>query len=368
MKRIYIALVSLGVLTACADKKAPEVKEEKQGMAMPMNGAANGAMNKMETLAIEKSNPQVPLILAGELRADQRTELFAKVNSYVTDLRVDIGDLVKKGQVLLVLEAPEIKAQVASAQAKWKAQEALYISTKATYDRTIKANQTQGAIAPDYLEQVTAKMLVDKGQLAAAKSAFDEMKNIDEYLVIRAPFDGVITARQVDKGAYVGPMSKLPLLLVEDIRTLRLNLAISEANTPYIKQGDTLKFKVRTLPQKEFTGVITRKAGSLDLQLRSEQIQADINNKEGLLKPNMIAEATLQLRSQEPTFFVPKSALVESNLGLYLIEVRDQTAYHIKVVKGRVMPMSVEVFGALTPGMTILKMATEEIMNEQKIK
>ncbi|WP_413513546.1 efflux RND transporter periplasmic adaptor subunit [Myroides odoratus] len=359
MKRIYIALVSLVVVTAaCGDKKTSEVKEEKGGMTM----------NKMETLAIEKSNPEVPLILPGELRADQRTELFAKVNSYVTDLRVDIGDLVKKGQVLLILEAPEIQAQVASAQSKWKAQEAIYIATKATYDRTVKANQTEGAIAPDYLEQVTAKMLADKAQLASTKSAYEEMKNIEEYLVIRAPFDGMITARQVDKGAYVGPMSKLPLLLVEDIRTLRLNLSISEANTPYIKHGDTLKFKVRTLPQKEFAGVVTRKAGSLDLKLRAEQIQVDISNKEQVLKPNMIAEATLKLRSQEPTFFVPKSALVESNLGLYVIEVRNGIAYHIPVAKGRVMPMTVEVFGALTPGMTILKMATEEIMNEQKIK
>jgi len=363
MKRIYITLVSLVVLTACADKKTPEAEEKKGETGMMMPG-----MNNKETLAIEKSNPAVPLQLPGELRADQRTELFAKVNSYVTDLRVDIGDHVKKGQVVMVLEAPEIQAQVSNAQAKWKAQEAMYISTKATYDRTLKANETPGAIAPDYLEQITAKMLADKAQLAATKSAYEEMQNIDQYLVIRAPFDGVITGRQVDKGAYVGPMSKTPLLIVEDIYTLRLNLSIAEANTPYIKEGDTVKFKVRTLPQKEFTGVITRKAGSLDLKLRAEQIQADINNKEQLLKPNMIADVTLQLKREEPSFFVPKSAVVESNLGIYVIEVREGIAYHVKVAKGRVMPMMVEVFGELTSGTHILKMATEEIMHEQKLK
>ncbi|WP_158960758.1 efflux RND transporter periplasmic adaptor subunit [Myroides fluvii] len=362
MKRIYITLVSLVVLTACADKKTPDTAEKKGEAGMMMPG-----MNSKETIAIEKSNPVVPLQLPGELRADQRTELFAKVNSYVTDLRVDIGDPVKKGQVLLVLEAPEIQAQVSNAQAKWKGQEAVYISTKATYDRTLKANETPGAIAPDYVEQITAKMLADKAQLAAAKSAYEEMQNIDQYLVIRAPFDGVITDRQVDKGAYVGPMSKMPLLIVEDTNTLRLNLSISEANTPFIKEGDTVKFKVRTLPQKEFTGVITRKAGSLDLRLRSEQIQADINNKEQLLKPNMIADVTLQLKREEASFFVPKSALVESNLGIYVIEVRGGVAYHVNVIKGRAMPMMVEIFGDLTEGTPILKMATEEIMHEQKM-
>ncbi|WP_410879852.1 efflux RND transporter periplasmic adaptor subunit [Myroides sp. DW712] len=363
MKRLYIILLSVGIVTACTDKKAPEMPEKKgeSGMIMP-------GMNNSETVVMEKSNPVVSLQLPGELRANQRTELVAKVNSYVTDLRVDIGDLVKKGQVLMVLEAPEIQAQVAHAQAKWKAQEALYISTKSTYDRTLKANETVGAIAPDYLEQVTAKMLVDKAQLAATRSAYEEMQNIDEYLVIRAPFDGVITDRQVDKGAYVGPMTKLPLLIVEDVHRLRLNLSIAEANTPYIKEGDTVKFKVRTLPQKEFTGVITRKAGSLDLKLRAEQIQADINNNEQLLKSNMIADVTLQLKRDEPSFFVPKSAVVDSNLGIYVIEVRAGVAYHIKVVKGRVMPMMVEVFGDLTPGMHLLKRGTEEIMHEQKMK
>lgn len=362
MKRIYIALVSLVVLTACADKKtakSTEKKEEKTGMNM--------MMNKMETIPLEKINPTVPLQLPGELRADQRTEIFAKVNSYVTDLKVDIGSVVKKGQVLMILDAPEIQAQVASAQSKWKAQEAIYVSTKATYDRMIKANQTEGAIAPDYLEQITAKMLADKAQVASAKSAYEETRNIDQYLVIRAPFDGVVTDRQVDKGAYVGPMSKLPLLTVEDTRTLRLNLSISEANTPYVKEGDTVKFKVRTLPQKEFTGVVTRKAGSLDLKLRSEQIQADINNAEHLLKPNMIADATVNLKGAEPSFFVPKSALVDSNLGMYVIEVKNGIAYHRKVAKGRVNGMMIEVFGDLTVGAKILKMATEEIMNEQKL-
>ncbi len=360
MNRLYITLVSLAVLTACTDKKTTETAA--------VEAPKGGMMNKMETIGIEKTNPVVPLQLPAELRADQRTEIVAKINSYVTDLRVDIGDFVKKGQVLMVLEAPEIQAQVSNAQAKWKAQEALYIATKATYDRTLKANETQGAIAPDYLEQITAKMLADKAQLTATASAYEEVKNINQYLMIKAPFDGMVTDRQVDKGAYVGPMNQQPLLIVEDINKLRLNLAIAEAHTPYIKVGDTVSFQVKTIPQEVFTAVVTRKSGSLDLKLRTEQIQADIDNKKQVLKPNMIADATLKLQRQEPSFFVPKTALVESNLGLYVIEVREGVAYHIKVAKGRVMPMLVEVFGDLEAGTQILKMATEEIMHEQKIK
>lgn len=365
MKRIYITLVSLVVLIACTEKKTAESTLEKKGEEKE---SMAGMMNKMETFVLEKTNPIVPLQLPAELKADQRTELVAKVNSYVAELRVDIGDYVKRGQVLMVLDAPEIQAQVAHAQAKWKAQEAIYVATKATYDRTLKANETAGAIAPDYLEQVTAKMLADQAQVNATLSAYQEMKNINQYLVIKAPFDGIVTDRQVNQGAYVGPMNQLPLLVVEDTHTLRLNLAVAEANTPYIQVGDTVTFKVKTIPQQVFLGVITRQSGSLDLKLRTEQIQADIDNKDQRLKPNMIADVTLRLQSKEPSFFVPKSAVVESNLGIYVIEVREGIAHHIKVAKGRVMPMMVEVFGDLTAGTTLLKMASEEIMHEQKIK
>lgn len=365
MKRIVITLVSLVVLTACTDKKTAESPLEKAGGEKQ---GMTGMMNTMETFVLEKTNPVVSLQLPAELKADQRTELVAKVNSYVTDLRVDIGDFVKKGQVLLVLDAPEIQAQVAHAQAKWKAQEAIYVATKATYERTLKVNETAGAIAPDYLEQVTAKMLADQAQVNAALSAYQEMKNIDQYLVIKAPFDGVVTDRQVDKGAYVGPMNQAPLLVVEDVQKLRLTIAVAEANTPYVRLGDTVTFKVKTIPQEVFSGVITRQSGSLDLKLRTEQIQADIDNKNQRLKPHMIADVTLSLQSEEPRFFVPKTAVVESNLGVYVIEIKGGIAYHIKVAKGRVMPMMVEVFGDLTAGTTLLKMATEEIMHEQKIK
>ncbi|MVX35092.1 efflux RND transporter periplasmic adaptor subunit [Myroides sp. LoEW2-1] len=358
MKRVYIAILSLIVLAGCNKKEEQPVQaNEQQQMNMMLT----------ETFELKKSNPHVKLQLPAEIRADQRTEIFAKVNSYVTDLKVDIGDRVKKGQVLMILNAPELQAQVLSAEAKYKAQEANYISSKATYDRTLKANQTQGAIAPDFLEQITAKMLADQAQLNALKAAYQEVKSIDQYLVIKAPFDAVVTSRQVDVGAYVGPMNKTPLLIVEDTNKLRLNLSISEANTPYLQMGDTVSFTVRTMPQDRFKAIITRKAGSLDLKLRSEQVQADLDNSKGLLKPNMIADAVVQLKAKQASFFVPKSALVESNLGLYLIENKAGIAHHHKVRKGRTMPMMIEVFGDLHEGMRMLKMATEEIADGSKI-
>ncbi|WP_400263527.1 efflux RND transporter periplasmic adaptor subunit [Sphingobacterium sp. SG20118] len=353
---IYITAASALIFMSCTDAKKEQKGEKKTEMG-------NMMMNPFETVLIKKTNPLVILKLAGELQPDQSTELFAKINSYVKNIRVDIGDRVSQGQVLMTLEAPEIQSQVANAKAKFKAQQAVYLSTKATYDRMIKANETQGAIARDAMDQITARKLADEAQLAAAESAYKELQNIDDYLVIRAPFDGVITERSVDLGAYVGPMGNAPLLIIQNIHKMRLKLSIPEANTPYIKLGDTIEFYVRSQPQHKYFAKVSRKSGSLDLKLRSEKVEADFININHALKPFMIAEARIALQNNEATFFVPKSAIVDSNLGIYIIAVAGGKSKKIPVSKGRIMTDMVEVLGELHEKDVILKMGNEEIQD-----
>jgi RND family efflux transporter MFP subunit len=346
-----IPFAALLLLAACNDNK--DKNNSKPEMAM---------MNMMETIEISKSNPLVPLKLAGELKPYEQTELFAKVNSYVKQIKVDIGDKVNAGQVLVVLEAPEIVSQIANAKAKVQAQEAIYLSTKSTYDRMLKADETKGAVAKDAIDQIKARKLSDESQLAAARSAYNEIRNINDYLVIKAPFSGTITNRNIDLGAYVGPMSKTPLLVIENNQKLRLNLSVPEANTPYIKIGDTIRFYVRSQPQVKHIALVSRKSGSLDERLRSEKIEADFINKEKLLKPFMVAETSIPLQNSVATFFVPKMSVVESGMGTYVIRIEQGKTKNIPVSKGRMWEDKVEIFGELSEGDKILKMASEEIM------
>ncbi|MFA4869420.1 MAG: efflux RND transporter periplasmic adaptor subunit [Pedobacter sp.] len=357
----YILVATAATLSACNNAKPEKTKDVKTDKSMMM-------MNPFEKVTISKSNPLVQLKLAGELAPDQQTDLYAKVNSYVKQIKVDIGSVVSAGQVLITLEAPEIQSQVASAKAKWQAQEAIYLSTKSTYDRMMKANETKGAIAKDALDQITARKLADEAQLNAAKSAYNELRDMDNYLVIRAPFNGVVTEKNVDLGAYVGPMEKTPLLVIQNTKKLRLSLSIPEANTPYLKIGDTIKFKIRSAPEKKYFAVISRKSGTLDLKLRSEKIEADFLNVNKELKPFMVAETMIGLQNTKATFFVPKTALVESSLGIYVIRVENGKTKNVPVAKGRVMPDQFEVFGELNEGDEILKMANEEMEEGTSIK
>jgi len=138
-------------------------------------------------------------------------------------------------------------------------------------------------------------------------------------------------------------------------------LSVSEANTAYLHIGDTIRFKVRSVPHKKFFAKISRKAGTLDLKLRAEKIEADFINKNNELKPFMVAETIIPLQHTEPTFFIPKTALVESNLGTWVILVENGKTKNIPVTKGRVMPDRFEVFGELNEGDKILLKANEEI-------
>lgn len=355
-KYIYPLLFTILLLAgACHNKNKEAVKEEA------MSSMNMAMMNPWETVTIVKSNPQVMLKLAGELKPDQHTELFAKVNSYVKSVRVDIGDKVIAGQTLILLEAPEVESQVATAKAKLEAQEAIYAATKATFDRMMNANQTKGAIAKDALDQINARLLADEAQWKASKSAYNEIKYIYNYLVIKAPFSGTITLRNIDIGAYVGPTQKEPLLVLENNSKLRLSLSIPEANSGYVNLGDTVDFYVRSQPQKKYKALIRRKSGSLDLKLRSEKIEADFINSGNLLKPYMIAETLIPLQHSEETFFVPKTAVVESGKGVYVIVVKNGKTLHIPVSKGRIMGETIEIFGDLNSGDHLLKMGAEEI-------
>ena len=354
--RYIIPIVALSFLTACNTNDKAENKEEKPAMK------GMGMTNMMETIPVLKSNPLVTLKLAGELKPDEQTELFAKVNSYVKQIRVDIGDKVVAGQTLVVLEAPEILSQIANAKAKVQAQEAIYLSTKSTYDRMLNADETKGAVAKDAIDQIKARKLSDESQLSAARSAYNEIKNINDYLVIKAPFSGTITNRSIDIGAYVGPMSKTPLLVVENNQKLRLNLSVPEANTPYINIGDTIRFYVRSQPQVKHMALVSRKSGSLDARLRSEKIEADFNNHQNQLKPYMVAETMIPLQNDVATFFVPKMSVVESGMGTYVIRVEQGKTKNIPVSMGRIWEDKIEVFGELGEGDNILKMASEEIM------
>jgi len=324
-----------------------------------------------ETFLLKKEKLSSELRLPAELLSFQQVDIYAKVSSYVKALKVDIGSQVKKGQLLIVLEAPELSSQLAGAESRLQSQEAIYLGSKATYNRLLETSKIAGAISKNDLDQAEAKKNSDYAQYRAAQSAYREISIMREYLEIRAPFDGVVSARNVNLGAYVGPAGKgsdLPLFTIQEQTKLRLAVAVPELYTGYLKQGDNMKFTVKSLPGILFDANIQRLSGALDLRLRSERVEMDVNNSTRKLLPGMVAEVLLQLTAQDSSFVVPKTALVNSAEGLFVVRVVNNKMERVEVQKGREIEDRVELFGNIAMNDVLVKLANEEMRNGMPLK
>lgn len=326
----------------------------------------------IETFDLTKEKLSSEIRLPAELSGFRQVDLYAKVASYVQELKVDIGSQVKEGQVLIQLEAPEISSQLAAAQSRLHSLEAVYTGSNANYNRILETSKVEGTISKNDLDQALARKSSDYAQLQAARASVREIQVNQSYLQIRAPFTGIVTARNVNTGAYVGPAGKgsdQPLLTVQDQKKLRLAVSVPEIYTGYLKNGDEINFNVRSLPNDNFKAKIQRMSGALDLRLRSERVEMDVINNDSKLLPGMVAEVLLPLKAQDSTFVVPKSAVINTAEGVFVIRVKDNKTQRVAVKKGRETAESVEIFGdALTANEKLVKTATEEIKDGTDIK
>jgi RND family efflux transporter MFP subunit len=342
-------------LNACHSSEGKEEDDESPKVEAP---AAT------EMITLQRGKLASALQIPGELVAFRDVDIYAKVSGFIKALYVDVGTEVKQGQLLAVAEAPELSAQLSSAQSKLKAQEALSIASKANYERVLEASKFSGAVSRNDVDQALAKRNADLAQLEAAKSAYQEVADLKKYLEIRAPFSGVISARNTSTGAYIGPSGKgseFPLFVLTEQKKLRLVISVPEAYTGYVDLNDQVNFTVKAFPEKKFTGQVKRQAGALDKKLRSERVEVDVMNEDRKLLPGMVAEVNVPLPTKSNTLIVPKAAVVNSTTGVFVIKVVNGKAQWVPIKKGLEADEKVEIFGELNEGDQIVASANEEI-------
>lgn len=324
----------------------------------------------LDVFSLKKGKLASALHIPGELVAFRDVDIYAKVSGFIKSLNVDVGSEVRQGQLLALAEAPELSAQLNSAESRLKAQEAVSIGSKASYDRVLEASKFSGAVSKNDVDLALAKRNADLAQLEAAKSAYREVADLKKYLEIRAPFNGIISARNASTGAYIGPSGKgseFPLFVLTEQKRLRLVISVPEAYTGYVDQNDEVSFTVKTFPDKKFTGQIKRLSGALDKRLRSERVEVDVVNNDKKLLPGMIAEVSLPLPTKNSTFIVPKSAVVNATTGVFVIRTTNHKAEWVAVKRGLEADDKIEIFGQLNEGDQLITTATEEIRDGSSV-
>jgi membrane fusion protein (multidrug efflux system) len=359
---LLLATCMIGFLN-CGKSEAKK-EEEKASKEPAKEIVTEGFVLKKGTLS---SSLQVP----GELIAFQQVDLYAKVSSFVKKLHADVGTEVRQGQLLATMEAPELSAQYASSTSRLKSQEAIYLASKASYNRLLETSKTPGTVSQNDLDLALAKQNSDLAQLEAAQSVSKEVSDTRNYLEIRAPFNGVISARNVSAGAFVGPSGKgseFPLFTLVEQRKLRLVVSIPEAYNSYLTPQSEVNFKVKALPNVNFPAKVSRMAGALDTRLRSQRVEMDVINNDKKLLPGMIAEVSIPLSRGAGSFIVPKSAVLNSAEGTYLIKVENNRTVWVPIKAGASADNKTEIFGDVKEGDVFLKTVTEEVRNESEVK
>jgi RND family efflux transporter MFP subunit len=313
--------------------------------------------------------------LPGELLPYFIVPIHAKLSGYVERVLVDRGSVARQGDLLVELSAPEMKTRIAQAESAAKTAEsqraeaaAQLAAAQSTYERLQKAAETQGAVAGNELilaqkqvEAAQALVRARQDSVRTAQAAVQAEKDLEAYLKITAPFDGVVTERLVHPGALVGPGTEPALLVIQQIARLRLVVPVPEEDVAGIMQGGAVSFQVPAFPDRAYSGTVARSAHALDPKNRTMPVELDVLNRDGSLAPGMYPSVKWPVRSGRTALYVPQSSVVSTTERTFVVRARDGKAQWVDVKKGPVEAGLVEVRGDLHAGDKVVRLGTDEI-------
>lgn len=320
--------------------------------------------------------------LPGEFQPYLAVSIYAKLTGFVKRVAVDRGSMVKEGQVLVLLEAPEMQAQILEAQSKAQAlglqraeAEAKLAAAQSTYDHLKAAAATPGVVAEN--DVIVAQKTAEAAQalvrsyedsIKAAQAQVQSVKDLEEYLTLKAPFDGIITERNVHPGALVGPGSgSTPLLRLHQVSRLRLVVAVPEALVGAMVKGARMPFTVPAYPGETFYGVVNLMGHDLEEKTRTMAVELDVRNPDLRLGAGMYPEVLWLVRRPQPSLLLPPTTIVTTTERTFVIRVKDGVVEWVNVNRGSRVGDLVEVFGPLKEGDLIVRRGTDELRQGAKI-
>jgi len=414
-RKITVAFISaIVVLTVVIWGISHSIAQDKKSDAP--SASAKVATPTVVTTAVVSQELNRQMRLPGELKPYQDVAIYPKVQSFVEWIGVDRGSAVKRGQLLARMSAPELTANRGEAENRVQAASSQRLESESrvrsireqrleaiaklagdegTYKRLKKASETPGVVAGndvDIAEKIVeadrarVRLLEENEKAAQAQvhtfednekavsNAARSVKDIESYLRIIAPFDGVITERNVHTGSLIGPAmgaNMQPMLRLQEVSHLRLVTPVPEAAIAGITRGATVNFSVPAFPGETFTGKVERIGQSIDPKSRTMPVELDVVNTSHRLSPGMYAEVAWPEKRPQDSLFVPPSAVAVTTERSFVIRIKDGVAEWVDVKRGATVgkPGSdlVEVFGNLAEGDQIAVRGTDELREGTRV-
>lgn len=325
------------------------------------------------TVAVTTLKPDTTVkqvVLPGDVEAFYSAALHGQVSGYVESWNKDIGAEVKRGDVLAVIETPELDDRVTQAQGELEKANANLALAKVTANRweTLRASS---AVSQQSIDEKEGDEKAKEADVAAAKASLSRLKSQKAFAQIVAPFDGVVTARNVDIGSLVKDDSStsLPLFTVSDISKVRIYVRAPEVYAAALKDGLTAKLRLPEYPDRDFVAKIATTSHAIDPKSRTLLVELIADNAGGLLRPGSFAQVAFELPPDPHAERLSSSALLFRDQETEVATVeKDDRIKLMRIRIARDYGSSVEIEGGLPADARIVLSPPESIANGDKVR
>ena len=341
--------------------------------------AATQTVPQLEVATVKSQKLSTTERLPAELVPYESVDLYAKETGFVRSIRVDRGSKVTEGELIAELEAPELVAQRAQANAAFQSAEsqlaagqAKLAADQATYQHMSAAAKVPGVVAANDLEIAQRTAQADQANVAAlektAQAAHESLRSVtqlESYLNITAPFDGQVTTRYVHPGALVGPAggsgAMTPIVQIQTLTRHRMVVPVPEYNVAGIPEGTEVSFTVPSYPGRVFHAPIARISRAVDIKTRTMPVELDVRDPHAELDPGTFCEVSWPVRRAYSTLFVPASAVANDLERAFVIRVSNNRVEWVEVKTGAKSGNLIEVFGDLKEGDEVAVRGTDQL-------
>ena len=326
--------------------------------------AGDRARTPVRVIHPQASSSEFGVTFPANIQAYIDTPIYARTNGYIKSWFVDIGARVERGQLLAQIETPELDQQLRQAEAtQAQAQANLDLARITTfrYQELLKSD----SVSKQDTDQTIGTFHADEASLKAAIANVNQLKELQSFEKVTAPFTGTITARYIDIGTLIASGTNTLLFRLADVSTLRVYANVPESYSKDVVPGVSADLEVPGAAGKTFAGQVVRTAGAIDPVSRTLLTEVHVPNPTLELVPGEFGEVTFHLRSSKPVLIIPASALLFRAQGTQLALLQEDGRVHIKNIQlGRDLGNSVEVVSGLTAASSVIENPSDSITDD----
>lgn len=376
---VGVALLALAAVGGYVVHRALHRSEALQEAPSESSGLA-----AVRVVEVKRSPLDQVLTLPGTALADQQTPLYARINGYLKSFAFDIGDRVKKGQLVAEIDSPEIDQQLRQARATLGVAQAALLQAQANQELAKVASERwaglvkERAVSQQEADEKRLTLSAREADVEAAKASIraqeanvKRLEELQSFKQILAPFDGTITARNVEIGTLVSEGSGTgarELFRMVQLQTLRFHVYVPEASVPAIRNGMEASLGFGAYPGRVFKGEVRRNAGAVDVASRTLLVEVRVDNPDGLLLPGMYAQVAFKVHAETTPLLMPSNALLVRPEGtLAAVVGKDGTVHYRKIQVGRDYGTQIEVVAGLQERDLVMVNPTTTVKEGEKV-